>query len=156
MTRLEKIQLAINNGFTYNSETGKIYGIKGKEIIGKCCEYIAITLRDENKKFCSLKGHQFAWYIVNKEIVKELDHINRDRSDNRICNLRSVTRNENQFNKDIKEYSFNKKLNKFVSRIALNYKQLYLGLFDNENEARQAYLDAKEIYHTIKNKNKII
>jgi hypothetical protein len=32
MTRLEKIQLAIEKGFTYDEVTGKIYGIYGKEI----------------------------------------------------------------------------------------------------------------------------
>ncbi len=35
MTRLDRIKLAIQKGFTYNEITGKIYGIRGKEITKK-------------------------------------------------------------------------------------------------------------------------
>ena len=34
--------------------------------------------------------------------------------------------------------------------ITLNNKTINLGLFDNENDARNAYLEAKKIYHVIK------
>ena len=34
-------------------------------------------------------------------------------------------------------------------RIRLNGKDIHLGLFTDESEARQAYLDAKKIYHII-------
>lgn len=147
MTRLEKIQYAIDKGFTYNSETGKIYGIRGKEIMGRDKDgYVSIGL---NKNYHNLLGHQFAWYVTNNEIVECLDHINKDKSDNRICNLRSITNQENQFNQKAKGYSFNKRINKYFAQIHLNYKNIHLGYFDDENDARQAYLDAKEIYHII-------
>ena len=41
----------------------------------------------------------------------------------------------------------NKKANKFKAQIAINGKNKFLGYLVNEEDARKAYLDAKEIYH---------
>jgi len=145
MTREEKCKLAIEMGYTYNPETGKVYGVKGKEIISKHKEgYIHI----KNSKF-QLRGHQFAWYWVNKEIVNCIDHINGIRDDNRICNLRSVTHQQNLFNTKAKGYTWRKRDNKWQSQINLNNKYIHLGLFDTEEEARNAYITAKEKYHIL-------
>lgn len=35
MTREEKIKLAIYKGITYDATTGKVFGVRGKEIINK-------------------------------------------------------------------------------------------------------------------------
>jgi hypothetical protein len=146
MTREEKCKLAIEMGYTYNPETGKIYSRFGREITGKFnTGYIKIN----NNKF-ELVGHQFAWYWVNKEIVEQIDHINGIRDDNRICNLRSVTHQKNQWNATkAKGYTWNKRVNKWKSQITINNKKIYLGYYDDENDARQAYLKAKEQYHII-------
>lgn len=102
MTREEKCKLAIEKGFTYNQETGHVFGVLGKEIKSKDIKgYIMLSLT-KDKKHYTLKGHQFAWYWVNKECVTCLDHINRITNDNRICNLRSVTNKENLLNSDFK------------------------------------------------------
>jgi hypothetical protein len=74
-----------------------------------------------------------------------IDHINRDPTDNRLCNLRVVTHQENQFNKIAKGYT--KHGNKYQASIRLNSKDIYLGRYDTEDEARQVYLQAKEKYH---------
>lgn len=39
--------------------------------------------------------HRLAWYFVKGKAPVEVDHINGDRTDNRICNLRNVSRGEN-------------------------------------------------------------
>lgn len=39
--------------------------------------------------------HRLAWYYVYGEVPDEVDHINGDRTDNRIANLRDVSRKEN-------------------------------------------------------------
>ncbi len=45
-------------------------------------------------------AHRIAWMLYYKENPPEfIDHINRDRSDNRICNLRSATRSQNGANR---------------------------------------------------------
>lgn len=43
-------------------------------------------------------AHRLAWFFVYGQWPQELDHINRDRSDNRLCNLRTATRSENMTN----------------------------------------------------------
>lgn len=45
-----------------------------------------------------LKAHRVAWAITHGEWPDHIDHINGDRADNRLCNLRSVTKAENAKN----------------------------------------------------------
>jgi hypothetical protein len=150
MTREERCKLAIERGFTYDSETGLInnrYGKQVKTIDNK--GYCRLSLQTKNKFFI-LTAHIFAWYTVYKECVEEIDHINGIRDDNRICNLRSVTRSQNQWNRTTaKGYTYNKVHKKFQAQIYINYKNKSLGLFETEEEARNAYLAAKQIYHVI-------
>ena len=151
MTREEKCKLAIERGYTYNPETGLIYNRYGKISKSMNCNthYIQLNIHINKKSFIVL-GHQFAWYWVNKECVEEIDHINGIRNDNRIFNLRSVTRQQNQFNrKKAKGYCWNKVTKKWQVQIKLNQKSIYLGLHNTEEEARNAYLQAKEKYHVI-------
>lgn len=149
MTRLEKIKLAIEKGFTYDEITGKIYSRFGNEIKCKINGYINLGIY-HNKKQYHLLGHQFAFYYKYKKIVEQIDHKDGNRSNNRIDNLREVTYQQNHHNRTTaKGYCFNKTRNKFISQIMLNNKNIYLGRFDTEQEARQAYLDAKKIYHII-------
>ena len=62
-------------------------------------------------------------------------------------NLRIVTNQENNFNKNAKR--FTKSKNKYRAYINLNNQQFYLGTFNTEEEAHKAYLQAKEKYHII-------
>ena len=149
MTRLEKCEILKEKGFTYDPETGKIYGVYGKEITAKNnYGYIAIGGRTHFKNI--LYGHHFAWYMIYGNVDFEmLDHINRDRSDNRISNLRSVTRQQNMYNTGAKGYCWVKNISKWKSQIQVNKKLVCVGYFNTKEEARNAYLDAKEKYHII-------
>jgi hypothetical protein len=101
-------------------------------------------------------SHRLIYIYHNGEIADKLytDHIDRIKSNNNIENLRLVTGQENQFNTDAKGYCFHKASNKFLARIRLNGKLINLGLFNTEDEARDAYLKAKKELHKIEEKIK--
>jgi len=147
MTRLEKCQLLKKKGYTYDKDTGKVYGVRGQEI--KAIRNGYILLQNHKPDF-PLHAHHYAWYYVYGNVdFKMLDHINRDKTDNRICNLRISNHQQNGFNRNDKGYYFNKQINKWKTQIILNGKSIYLGSFNTEEEARQAYLKGKKKYHTL-------
>jgi hypothetical protein len=142
MTRLEKCELLKFKGYTYDKETGKIFGVRGKEIIRKTKGYIIL----EN----GLLGHHFAWFMTYENVdFVELDHKNRVRNDNRISNLRISTKVQQNQNTNAKGYNWHEGTNKWRARIYYDKKQIHLGLFNTEEEARNAYLEAKKKYHII-------
>lgn len=150
MSREEKMLLAIKKGITCNPKTGQIFGIRG-DVINSICShgYGRVNFIYRQKQY-NIKSHQFIWYIVNREIVDCIDHINGNKLDNRIDNLRSVTKQENSFNKvTSKGYWWSKDKKKWCSYIWVNQKKIHLGYFVNEVDARQTYLEAKDIYHKI-------
>jgi hypothetical protein len=148
MTRLEKCIILESKGFTYDAKTGKVFGIRGREIKNRDeLNYIRIG---SNHIKGNLYAHHFAWYMSGKNMnFDRLDHKNRVTDDNRIENLRIITNQENSFNTNAKGYSLNKKNKKWVSQICLDGKLIYLGSFNTEQEARNVYLDAKKKYHII-------
>ena len=82
------------------------------------------------------------------DTTQQIDHIDRNRINNHINNLRIVTPQQNCFNRNAKGYYLDKH-NKYVAQIKLNRKIKHLGYYDTEEEAHNAYLEAKKIYHII-------
>ena len=95
------------------------------------------------------KAHNNDWNITDISKNNQIDHINRNALDNRIENLRILTSQQNNFNKTAKGYHWHKQNNKWEAQICINRKIKYLGQFTEEEDARQAYLNAKEIYHKL-------
>jgi len=95
--------------------------------------------------------HRLIWIYHNGEIPEGLviDHINRVKSDNRIENLRLVTEQENSFNKNVRGTSWDASRGLWVSNIGLGGCSKFLGRFNTEEEAHQAYISAKKIYHVV-------
>jgi len=88
------------------------------------------------------------WDIYDNQSELKIDHIDGDKLNNNLYNLRLITQQENCFNKhNIKGYT--KINNKFRVDIGLNGKKFYLGIFNTEEEAREKYLTEKPLYHVI-------
>jgi hypothetical protein len=140
-----KFDYLIDKGY-FATEDGRVIGVRGKSV--GCLKngyYIFSTIID--KKLFLIRSHRFIYYYFNRIIPIQVDHINGIKDDNRLINLRNVTNQQNAFNTKAKGYYWNKRDKKWKSQIKLNSKSIYLGLFDTEQEARQAYLEAKETYH---------
>lgn len=83
------------------------------------------------------------------------DHINRNKLDNRKCNLRTTTCSQNLMNTKIpvnntsgyKGVSWYK--NAWHAEIKANSHRYYLGRFKNKQDAIDARLKAEKIYHVI-------
>ena len=97
--------------FNYNPETGiftrktNVSQCKVGGVAGSDNGTGGIRMRASGKQYYA---HQLAWlYIYGEWPINEIDHINHDRKDNRITNLRHVTHSDNQRNQ-IKARSNNK------------------------------------------------
>lgn len=99
-------------------------------------------------------AHRLIWIYHYGSIDNDLviDHIDGNKSNNDINNLRLVTQQQNCFNRSkltSKGYSWNKNTNKWQSHIFVDGVQKYLGSFLNEKDARDAYSNALNRYFLI-------
>jgi hypothetical protein len=93
-------------------------------------------------------------FIPNHENLEELDHINRDKSDNCLSNLRRVTHSENMRNRSkaagkssiYKGVSLIKKTGKWIAQIRAGGQNKKIGIFTKEIDAARAYNNQAVIY----------
>jgi hypothetical protein len=122
------------------NEAGAVNGANG---------YVRITLAG-----VAYKAHRLAWFYVYGEWPDgPIDHINRNRSDNRIVNLRCVTKQQNAQNMSKRKNSackfkgvspLTRDKTKFVAQIRYDGKQQKLGIFSSQEEAHKAYCAAAQ------------
>lgn len=134
--------------FTWKINKGRVK--KGTEIkyINNNYKYVGI-----NYKTYAL--HRLAWLYVYGYFPKEIDHINGNKSDNRIDNLRECTRQQNCQNRiDTKNKSsfirnvhWHKLAKKWQVRVQIKNKRLCLGLFDDLELAELVAEEARNKYH---------
>lgn len=62
-------------------------------------------------------------------------------------NCKWATDQEQMHNKRARGYCWNKQKGKWRAYIKINSKKIHLGNYDNEKDARQAYLEGKKKYH---------
>ncbi len=124
----------------------------GKPIVGSNEVYTRISFNDKPQL-----GHRLIYAWHNGEIGKGLviDHINGDKKDNRIENLRAVSRSQNGQNRKkqsnnksgVVGVSFAKQHKKWQARIKTNGKIKYLGFYTDKNEAIKARKEAEIKYN---------
>ena len=102
-------------------------------------------------------AHRLAWLYIHGVIpTNQIDHINGVKSDNRTANLREATNVQNGQNLTESHVgnksgylgvNWNNPAGKYQARIALNGKQINLGLYKTAELASEAYLAKKREIH---------
>lgn len=127
-------------------EDGSLFYISSKEKAGQLNPQGYIDIRIARQVY---KAHRliFAYFYGSFDPELEIDHINGNRSDNTIENLRLATRQQNVFNSKLskantsgfKGVSLHKKTGLWRAQIRFNNKKMLLGMFEHPEEASAAY-----------------
>lgn len=145
-------QSQLKDNFHYRNDIGRFVWkvAKGWVKPGR----IAGTVNGDNGyRYIKLNGvhyleHRMVWLYVHGRLPEgEIDHINGDKKDNRIVNLRQCTRSQNEINKGLsrvntsgcKGVSWHAQSKKWRARLKVNKKEVHLGTFENKSDAERAY-----------------
>ena len=131
--------------FDYEPETGKFERIKGKKE-----RPIAKGYRCSVVDGITYTTHRLIWRFVTGEdpLELEVDHRDRNKSNNVWSNLRKGTHKQNLENRGAKGFSWNKRLGKWQAYIKHNGEKFHLGTFDCAMCAHLAYMDKKKELHS--------
>lgn len=100
--------------------------------------------------------HRLIWlYVYGEWPDRDIDHINMDRADNRLSNLRLATCGQNNVNSGTRNDNtsgykgviWHKRAKKWWARIHINGKQIDLGYFDDPKDGYAAYCKAAALYY---------
>ena len=146
---------------SYNPETGEFtrnksaWSKKVGERAHSLDAYGYVKVRISRKAYFA---HRLAWLFVYGEEPNGLvDHIDCDKTNNRISNLRVCNHSENKFNRPaprtntsgVKGVSWSKRWGKWMAYISINNKSKKIGGFDSIDDAAAAYQKvAKELHGT--------
>jgi ribosomal protein L35AE/L33A len=114
--------------------------------------YVRVRVRELGG---AVSVHRVIYCMQHGYMPDFIDHINGNRDDNRIENLRAVTQQQNSYNGKIrthntsgsKNVSWNKRLQQWGVSITVNYKRKFLGLFEDLELADLVAMEARNKYH---------
>ena len=96
------------------------------------------TIQINGKRYLE---HRLVWlYMTGSFPSGAIDHVNRNKLDNRWCNLRQATREENRRNSQAKGYWVRN--NVFFARATIDGEMKHLGSFDSADDAHRAFVEA--------------
>ena len=130
------------------------FDLEDYELIKDYCwwkndEGYLVTSLNDNKKI------RMSRLVMNENNLNiRIDHRNHNTMNNRKSNLRRATSSENAMNSELSSVNtsgvtgvlLDKKWNKWVANIMVNYKSIHLGRFDKFDDAVKARKEAEEKY----------
>jgi hypothetical protein len=143
----------IKDYLSYDPETGKCTWIKAT------CNRVKVGSEAGNLnpdgylavgfKGTTYKNHRVAWYLHYGEDAGDLqiDHMNHDRADNRITNLRLATNQQNGQNTGSLGVTYHRSSKTWIAQIGLQGKKYHLGCYSCPLLAGIDYLAVKSILH---------
>ena len=102
------------------------------------------------------KAHRLAWLIITSSLPSgEIDHVNGNKLDNSISNLRIASREQNNRNVGLrsdntsgfKGVRWSNPNKKWHANISVAKKRIHLGFFEKKEDAVEAYRKASLKYH---------
>jgi hypothetical protein len=111
--------------------------------------YAVRAVKTRNGKWTTISLHKFLTGF------RMTDHKNRNKLDNRRCNLRECTLSQNAHNRGQQKNNtsghkgvyFHKKENKWMTAIGINGKLKHLGYFKTKAQAIKCYNNAVKLFH---------
>ena len=96
----EQIVRHLKERYTYDAAQGVVRNRKNQVVKGavNSVGYLLFDARVDGNRH-DIKLHQLVWVLVYGRFPKQIDHINGNPKDNRVENLREVTRSENDMNR---------------------------------------------------------
>ena len=148
------VKKALIDKYKYEPLTGVFSNIKTGRVAKPVMDsgYVRLSVLIQGKQK-NVRAHRAAYLINHNTMPVIVDHINGDRMDNRIANLRPATRSQNGCNQKVVTTSSSgyrgvyKSGCKWGARIRSGRPTLYIGLYDDAETAAAAYdLAAKELH----------
>ena len=146
MERKELTHSRLLEALDYNPETGIFTRSRGKRMVGSDHTNGYLQIRVDYNRYLA---HRLAWfYVYGDWPVMDIDHVNRNRKDNRIANLRLATRKQNNANRPgVAKSGFKGVVQtKYGFRAAISIDNSFksLGTHKTAEEAHAAYCRAAQ------------
>jgi len=143
-------QERLNKLYEYNPDTGLLMSRAYNRPIGYDHNgYLVVELEKKH-----IRIHRIIWMMVHGRWPNPMiDHINGNRRDNRLCNLREVTAKQNAENSlgkgaAIKGVVRTANGKRWKAQITHNKRTIYLGTFDSPEVAKNVYCKASKVFHS--------
>lgn len=126
----------------YDNRTGT--AIVDLEDLDKCLQYKWYVNKKPHTNYAKtkIKGNKSLFLhrlVTGYEGNLDIDHINGNGLDNRKCNLRICSRSRNLINQRKRTVGISKlPSGRYRARLSYNYKRIYIGTYDTEDEAIEA------------------
>jgi len=152
----------LNYNLKYNIEEDEFYffrnGIWILRNFSKTKEgYLHTTFNFARNVKTQILKHRLVYFAFNSDfnIFKKsrknniIIHIDNNKFNNRIENLKLVSQREVCYRRNSKGFSFNNNAGMWQAQITYNGRQHHIGLFHTKEQAHDAYLEEKNIHHKI-------
>jgi hypothetical protein len=151
-----ELQAKLKHFMHYNPETGIFTRLvnststKKGSVAGYMSTNGYVNIGFNNRAW---RAHRLAFLYMTGEIPEFVDHIDRNRSNNKWVNLRPATRLQNNTNRPLQKNNrlglkgVRKHRNKFHASLYINDKYHWIGSFDDPNEAHEAYKAYAKQHH---------